>query len=142
MRGIDPRGPRFGAVITSVVLALALLLPSPWGIALAVVQWLAFAGGALLGLTYQPYGALYRALIAPRLGPPSELEDPRPPRFAQAVGLTFVTVALIGAALGFVAVFQIAIGFALFAALLNAVFNFCLGCEIYVRVQRLTTDTA
>lgn len=142
MTGIDPRGPRFGAAITSVVLALSLLLPSPWGVGLAVVQWLAFAAGAILGLQFQPYGAIYRVLIAPRLGPPADREDPRPPRFAQGVGLAFVTVALAGAALGATAVFQIAIGFALFAALLNAVFDFCLGCEMYVWLRRLSGNAA
>lgn len=142
MKGIDPRGPRFGAAITSIVLALALVLPSPWSTGLATLQWLAFAAGALLGVKYQPYGMLYRATLAPRLGPPAELEDPRPPRFAQAVGLVFVTVALFGAALGAAWVFQIAVGLALLAALLNAVFDVCLGCEMYVRLQRLTGDTA
>lgn len=142
MKGIDPRGPRFGAATTSIVLALALVLPSPWSIGLATLQWLAFAAGALLGVKYQPYGMLYRATLARRLGPPAELEDPRPPRFAQAVGLVFVTVALFGGALGAAWVFQIAVGLALLAALLNAVFDVCLGCEVYVRLQRLSGDTA
>lgn len=79
MKGIDPRGPRFGAAITSVVLAAALISPSPWSLLLAGLQWIAFAVGAFAGVRYQPYGVVHRRLVAPRLEPPGEMEDPRPP---------------------------------------------------------------
>ena len=69
---------------------------------------------------------------------PSELEDPRPPRFAQAVGLGFAVVGLVGFLTGLTALGLVATGFALAAALLNAVFGFCLGCEIYLLLQRAT----
>jgi len=138
-RQIDPRGPRFGAVITTVVLALILILGPASGLAIALlgVQTLAFAAGAILGLQAQPYGWLFRRVIRPRLSPPSELEDQAPPRFAQAVGLIFALVGALGLLTGLSAIFYVAIGAALAAAFLNAAFNFCLGCEMYLIAKRL-----
>jgi hypothetical protein len=136
MTRIDPRGPRFGAAVTSVVLAIALLVPLPGALLAAGLQWLVFAIGAFVGLQHQPWGVLFRRVVRPRLGPPEELEDPRAPRFAQLVGFGFVTVALIGGLLGWDGVYYLAIGAALLAALLNAVFDLCLGCELYVRIAR------
>ena len=101
------------------------------------MQAIVFGAAALFGLKAQPYGMLYRAAVAPRLGPPDELEDEAPPRFAQQVGLVFVLIAMVGLALGLVPVAQIATAFALAAAFLNAAFNFCLGCEMYLLFQRV-----
>ncbi|MEA4945176.1 MAG: DUF4395 domain-containing protein [Propionicimonas sp.] len=136
--GIDPRGPRFGAAITVVLLVAALILgPTPAGLAVLAVQLLAFAAGALLGLAYQPWGVLYRRLVRPRLQPPTELEEEAPPRFAQLVGLIFAAVGFVGGLLTAPVVFYVALGFALIAAFLNAVFDFCLGCELYLLGRRL-----
>lgn len=133
---IDPRGPRFGAIITTVVLGLVLIIgPGSWP--LLALQTLVFAAGAILGLQYQPYGIAYRSFVQPRLGPPSATEDSRPPRFAQAVGLVFAIVGLLGALLGLDVLFYLAVGLAFFAAFLNAAFDFCLGCEVYLRLQRI-----
>lgn len=134
---IDPRGPRFGAAITAVVLAIALVLGPGWGLIPLVVQAIAFAAGGLLGPQYQPYAWIFRRLVRPRLGPPAELEDVAPPRFAQRVGLGFAAVALVGALAALPVLFYVGAGFALAAALLNAAFNFCLGCELYLLGQRV-----
>lgn len=135
---VDPRGPRFGAAVTTVVLALALvLMGTAAGTVLVAWQTLAFALGALVGLQAQPYGVLFRRLIRPRLAPPAELEDAAPPRFAQAVGLLFMVVALIALLAGATIVATVAVALALAAAFLNAAFNFCLGCEMYLLVARL-----
>lgn len=134
---VDPRSPRFGAAITSVVLALTLILGPTGGLPLLVLQTVAFGAGSLLGLQYQPYGIIFRKFVRPRLDPPAELEDARPPRFAQSVGLGFAVVGLIGAVLNLAGLFYLAVGLALVAALLNAVFDFCLGCEIYLLSKRL-----
>lgn len=119
-----------------MLLALTLILGPAAGLWILVVQTLAFAAGSLLGLSYSPWGLIYRSAVRPRLAPPAELEDARPPRFAQTVGLAFAVVGLIGAITGLSALFYVAIGFALVAALLNAIFNFCLGCEIYLLGKR------
>jgi hypothetical protein len=136
--GIDPRGPRFSASLTSVVLALVLVTPTPVAVLLLAFQTVVFAIGSVRGIQHTPYAWLFRTVIRPRLGAPRELEDPRPPRFAQAVGLGFAVVGLLGFATGLSLLALVATGFALAAALLNAVFGFCLGCEIYLLLQRAT----
>ncbi|MFT4108225.1 DUF4395 domain-containing protein [Propionicimonas sp.] len=136
---VDPRSPRFGAGITAVLLALVLILgpTSVAGLVLLLIQTVAFAAGSLLGLKAQPWGILYRRFVRPRLGPPAELEDARPPRFAQTVGLVFALAGLAGWLLVLPVLFSIAVAFALVAALLNAVFDFCLGCELYLLGRRV-----
>ena len=136
--GIDPRGPQLTAGITAVVLVVVLLLPSPWAAVLTAVQAVLFAIGAVRGVQHTPHAWLFRTLVRPRLGRPEELEDPAPPRFAQGVGLGFALVALVGFVSGATVLGQVAIGFALVAALLNAVFRLCLGCELYLLIKRLT----
>jgi Domain of unknown function (DUF4395) len=137
--GIDPRGPQFAATITALVLVLALLLaPAAAALVLLAAQTAVFAVGAARGVQHTPYSWLFRTLVRPRLAPPAELEDPAPPRFAQAVGLGFAVVGLLGFVSGVEVVGYVAVGLALVAALLNAVFRFCLGCEMYLLLRRAT----
>ena len=130
---IDPRGPRFGAVITTLVLAVVLITGSAW---LLGAQLLVFAVGALFGLRYAPYGNVYRRLVRPRLGPPARTEAEAPPRFSQGVGMVFAAGGVLGYALGASAIGITCTAFALFAAFLNAAFDFCLGCQVYLFIQR------
>jgi hypothetical protein len=132
--GIDPRGPRFSAAITTVVLAVVLVTSSVW---LLAVQALVFAAGSVFGLRYSPYGLLYRSLVRPRLQPPAELEPEAPPRFAQTVGLFFAVAGVAGYAAGLTWLGIAATAAALVAAFLNAVFGFCLGCEMYLIIRRI-----
>jgi hypothetical protein len=132
---IDPRGPRFGAVITTVVLAVVLVTGNGW---LLAAQTVVFAAGALSGLKYAPYGYIYRALVRPRLPKPTELENPAPPTFAQGVGFGFALVGTIGYLSGITALGLVFTAFALAAAFLNAAFDFCLGCEVYLLLRRGT----
>jgi hypothetical protein len=135
---VDPRGPRFGAAITTVVLAIILLtIPSSIALALLGIQTVVFALGAFVGLHAQPYGILYRKLVAPKLGKPTVLEAVEPPQFAQFVGFLFAATGLIALLLGADLVATIAVGFAFGAAFLNAAFNFCLGCEMYLIGKRI-----
>lgn len=138
--GIDPRGPQFAAALTSVVLAAVLLTSPPVATVLLAVQAVLFGLGAVRGVQRTPHAWLFRTLVRPRLAPPTELEDPAPPRFAQAVGLGFAVVGLVGFLTGASVVGLVATGFALVAALLNAAFRFCLGCEVYLLLRRLTTS--
>jgi hypothetical protein len=134
---IDPRGPQFAAALTAVVLAAVLLTaPGPVATALLGLQAVLFAVGAALGVSRTPHAWLFRRLLRPRLGAPAHLEDPAPPRFAQAVGLGFAVAGLVGFLSGATLVGLVATGAALAAALLNAVFGFCLGCEIYLLAVR------
>jgi len=130
---IDARGPRFGAAITTVVLAAALATGNAWFI---VVQALVFAIGAFKGPQFTPYAFIYKTIVKPRLQGEVPTEEVKPPQFAQKVGLLFAVVAIIGAATGIDLLFTIAVAGALGAAFLNAAFNFCLGCEIYLLLLR------
>ena len=134
---IDARGPRFSAALTTVVLALALVTGSAW---VATIQAVVFAIGAIKGPQFTPYAFIYRTLIKPRLKSPLRTEDVRPPQFAQSIGLLFALVALVGSATGAPVVFTIAIAAALAAAFLNAAFDFCLGCQIYLLLARLRSN--
>ncbi|MFH0517568.1 DUF4395 domain-containing protein [Streptomyces sp. M41] len=131
---IDARGPRFGAAVTTVVLAVVLVTGSAW---LLAWQTLAFAMGAVGGVARSPYGLLFRTAVRPRIGPPTEFEAPQPPRFAQAVGLVFAVLGLAGFTLGPLWLGLAATGAALAAAFLNAVFGYCLGCEMYLLGRRV-----
>jgi hypothetical protein len=147
---IDPRGPRFGAAITSVLLLVTVGLGLTQGpvaptldarasdgafILLAILTAL-FAWGATAGITRHPYGAIFKALVRPRLSPPEYLEDAKPPTFAQFVGflvsVTGVILHLVGVPYGLV----IAAAAAFIASFLNAVFGLCLGCEMYALLVR------
>ncbi|MBW4041846.1 MAG: DUF4395 domain-containing protein [Acidobacteria bacterium] len=138
--GIDPRGPRFGAGITALLLLVDLFLGFtgagvPATLLLAAICAV-FAWGAFAGIERHPSGRLFRALIRPRLRPPLELEDAAPPTFAQGVGfvITFVGVAL--GAFGLTPALAVFAALAFVAAFLNSVFGFCLGCRMYVLLLR------
>ena len=133
---IDARGPRFGAIITTTVLAVALVTANKW---IVLAQALVFAIGALRGPQHTPYGLIFKNFIKPRLSQPGPTEDVRPPKFAQTVGLIFALIGTIAAFSGASIVFTVAVGFALGAAFLNAAFNYCLGCEMYLLLVRFTS---
>jgi hypothetical protein len=130
---VDPRGLRFAAALTTNVLAVVLLTGSAW---LLELQAAIFAVGVLAGPSRSPYGLAFRKLIRPHLAPPAELEAETPPRFAQGVGLAFALVGLAGYLSGFTLLGVGATALAFAAALLNAVFGFCLGCETYLLLRR------
>jgi hypothetical protein len=131
---LDPRGPRFAAGLTTLVLVAVLVFRSG---ALAVAQAVVFAVTAA-NPKYGPYGLLYRWAVAPRLARPSELEPAAPVRFAQLLGLAFTVVAAAGYLGGVALLGTVAAACALIAAFLNAVFGLCLGCEVYLAFRRLT----
>ena len=126
---IDSRGPRFGATITMLVLIAVLYFES---IELLIFQTFMWAIGATFGPQKSPYGWIFKSLIKPRLKKVGDLENVKPPQFAQFVGLIFGVVGITGFIIGSTPLFLIATAFALAAAFLNSVFNFCLGCEMYL----------
>lgn len=176
--GIDPRGPRFAAAITAVLLLVATFLaltgistaqagaatfgwfayqpladasftPTGWAISSASLAQRALDPGFLITAVAAalflwgvvsprtaPWGALFRTAVRPRLAPPAELEDPRPPRFSQGVGLFVVGIGLVLHLLGVPWALPIATAAAFVAAFLNAAFAFCLGCQLYLVLQR------
>ncbi|TFD63438.1 DUF4395 domain-containing protein [Cryobacterium ruanii] len=137
---LDPRGPRFGAGLTGVLLLvvvfLALTGASAAALALLAVITALFAWGALAGAGRHPYGVLFKKFVRPRLAPPTELEDAAPPTFAQGVGLAVTLVGLVLGLVGVPGAVGIAAAAAFAAAFLNAVFDYCLGCQIYLLLLR------
>jgi hypothetical protein len=141
---IDVRGPRFGAAVTSAVLATALIVQGPLGLALVAWQWLAFGISTFAGLAWSPYGSVFR-LVKRRfdLGPPPETEPEGPPRFAQACGFAVTSVALALFLAGVAAGGWAAVAIVLGLSVLLATAGICVGCELYVVGQRLrATDGA
>jgi len=139
-RGIDPRGPRFTASITAIllltVIGLALAGAGAAATVLFAVLVIIFAWSATQGVARHPFGLFFKAVIRPRLAPPTELEDPIPPTFAQGVGFAITAVGLVLHLLGVPYALVIAASLAFIAAFLNAVFAFCLGCQIYLLLVR------
>lgn len=133
---IDSRGPRFGAAITTVVLAAVCVTSSGW---LLFAQTLVFAVGALAGLRYAPYGVVYRHLVRPRLGPPPRTEAEAPPRFSQGVGMVIAGIGALFFAAGVPVAGLVFAALALIAAFLSAAFDFCLGCHLYLLIRRFRT---
>jgi hypothetical protein len=132
---LDPRGQRFAAALTCVV--LVVVLATGWG-------WLALAQAAVFAITAAdprrgPYPLIYRALVLPRIGPPAEREPAAPVRFAQMVGCGFLAVAAIGYLTGVTTVGLTFAALGLLAAFLNAAFGLCVGCEVYLAARRLST---
>ena len=134
-RGIDPRGQRFGAGLSAIVLGIALVLgltltPAAWlvvplvGLALGVSS----ARGTRYFVFGRPWPTVRRLL---RLAPPKELEHEVPPRFAQAMGATFLGLATLAFLVGLAP-----LGWLLTVAVaglqtLLAVTGYCLGCKLY-----------
>jgi len=130
---IDARGPRFSATITAIVLATALVTHNVW---VLIAQGLVFLIGATVGPQFTPYGVIFKNVVKPRLKKEAPTEDVRPPKFAQSVGLIFALVGIFGAVVDRGLIFTVATAFALAAAFLNAAFNYCLGCEMYLLLVR------
>lgn len=136
---IDPRGARFAAAMTSLVLAGVVVTGAWWLLAL---QTLLFATTVALGPGRGPWGLLFRRVVRPRLAPPTWWEDPAAPRFAQLVGLLVVGAGLVLAAFGVPGAVVGSAAVALFAAGLNAAFGICLGCAAYRVLLRLRAHPA
>jgi len=140
---IDPRGYRFGAGVTLVVAALALVLGAGTaGLVTMGVLVAMFLPGAIVGPQATVQSALFKRLIRPRIGPPSETESFRPPRFAQQMGLGMSAAALVLGVLGLSWGFWLFGAFVTAASFLNSIFGFCLGCEIYLLLKRAGARTA
>ena len=135
---VDPRQPRMGQAITGGALLIGFVLGWPQALpVLAVV----LAGASLGGPATNPYAYLFgaaRRVI--RFGPPRELEEAAPPRFANTLGFMFVAAATI-AYWGFDAhVTAWSLGLLVSAlALLAATTGLCVGCEFFVVARRIGT---
>jgi hypothetical protein len=127
-RFIDPRGQRFGAGLSAVVFVVAFVVQLPWLAALVGLNLLVSAAfGARLFLPGRPWALVKRVL---RLGP-TEPEHEYPPRFAQALGGTFIAVAAAAFALGYPVAGWILVAAVAGLQTLLATTGYCLGCKLY-----------
>jgi uncharacterized protein DUF4395 len=100
---LDPRLLRFSAGATASVLAVVLLIVDvarPLGLGLLASQVAVFAFTAFVSFQWSLWAQIFARVIWPRIGAPAELEDARPPRFAQFIGFVFTALALITFAFG------------------------------------------
>ena len=129
IRLIDPRGQRFGAGLSAIVLAAAIVLDLPIVAALVAV---ALGVSSALGTRYFVFGRPWPAIRTfLKLGPPSAPEPEVGPRFAQALGTTFVGLGVILLAVGLRPLGWLPIGAVVALQTLLAVTGFCLGCRLY-----------
>lgn len=137
---VDPRQPRLGQAITGIALLLGFVADWPMVMPLLAVI---LAGASLLGPRFNAYAYAFRALM-PWFGPPRELEEAAPPRFANTLGFIFLALATFGyfafdppLAGGWVSwVFALLVSG---LALLAATTGLCVGCELFVWARRIAT---
>jgi hypothetical protein len=124
---IDSRAPRTNQAVIGTLALLAIVTGWWWLLALLALQ---LAVGLTLGRRFCLACVAYFELIQPRFGE-GPLEDARPPRAANVVGLVVLAAASIAYAAG-AATVGIALGALVAAlALLAATTGFCTGCEAY-----------
>jgi hypothetical protein len=141
-KGIDPRGPRFGAAITSVLMVLVIYLsldPATTNLALGIMIFSVamFSIGTAVGPAKHPYSYVFKFLVRPALKPPTALENQTPVHFAQFVGLLVTGTGLVLHLLNVPYALPVSAAAAFTAAFLNAVFAYCLGCQMYLGLKRL-----
>lgn len=128
-RRIDPRGHRFSAALSAILLVVAVVTGQAWAVALVAV---ALAVSAAFGTRYSILGRAWppaRRLL--RLEPPRELEHEYPPRFAQALGATFLGIGTILLVLGLGPWAWLPVVAVIALQALLAATGFCLGCQLF-----------
>lgn len=139
---LDPRGPRFGAGITSVLMLVVIYLsldPTTTQAALAVMILAVamFTLGSTLGPAKHPYSYLYKFTLRKFLKAPTFLEPAKPVHFAQVIGLVVTGTGLVLHLMSVPNALPIAAAAAFLAAFVNAVFAYCIGCQMYLGLKRL-----
>jgi hypothetical protein len=131
---IDERAPRVNQTVIGLLALLAVLTGWWWLLALLALQ---LALGLTLGRRWCVACVFYFEVLQPRFGE-GRLEDARPPRFANLVGLVVLTAASVASAAGWSTV-GAALGLLVAAlALLAAATGFCAGCTAFRIGYRLT----
>jgi hypothetical protein len=130
---VDERAAR--TVATGVVLITAVALATRWPIVVAILA-VGFAARVVSGPRFSPLALLATRVVVPRLqGAPRPVAG-TPKRFAQAMGLTFSTVALVLLIAGATTAGVVVLSMLLVAAGLEAGFGLCLGCKIFALLAR------
>jgi hypothetical protein len=125
---IDPRGHRFGAGVSALLLVGAFVLDVPWAVALVL---LSIGISAAFGLRWSIYGAIWRRIVRAFSLPPTTPEHEYPPRFAQTLGSVVLIASLVAFAAGAsTAGWVLAFAVAGLQTVL-ATTGYCLGCRLY-----------
>jgi hypothetical protein len=125
---IDPRGHRFGAGLSAVLLVVSFVTGWVPGVVLAL---LSIGTSAAFGLRYSIYGVIWRRIARTLRLPKVEPEHEYPPRFAQTLGSVALVLSIVAFALGATVVgWGLALAVAALQTLL-AVTGYCLGCRLY-----------
>jgi hypothetical protein len=130
---IDARAPRFNQAVIGLVGLAALV--TGWWVLLALLA-LQLALGLRFGRRWCLPCVAYFELVQPRIGE-GRVEDARPPRFANMVGVVFLTAASVAYLAGLPVVGAVLGGAVAALALLSAVTGFCTGCEAYKLLTRV-----
>ncbi len=129
-RLIDPRGQRFGAGVSAAILGAAFVLGLPWlAVLVGVNLGVSAAFGTRLFVPGRAWPTVRRAL---RLGPPAAPEHEYPPRFAQALGATFLGLAGVGFLAGLAPLAWLLVAAVAGLQVLLAATGICVGCRLYV----------
>lgn len=127
-RTIDPRGQRFGAGVSAILFVIAIVTQQLWIAALLGANLLVAAGyGTRLFLPGRPWRLIRSAL---RLGA-TEPEHEYPPRFAQALGGTFIAIGSLAWLVGLPIVGWALVGAVAALQTLLATTGYCVGCKLY-----------
>jgi hypothetical protein len=130
---IDSRGPRTNQAVIGVLSLVAFLTGAEWLVAVLAAQ---LAIGLTLGRRFCLPCLLYFELIQPRFGE-GPIEDSRPPRFANMVGVAFLGAATLVFVLDLAGLGWILTLIVSTLALLAASTGLCMGCELYKLSARL-----
>ena len=124
---IDSRAPRFNQVVVGLLALVAVVAGWPWLLGLLALQLVV---GLTFGRRYCLPCLAYFELVQPRFGE-GRLEDSRPPRFANMIGVAFLTASFVASLAGFEVVGAVLGTLVAALALLAAATGFCAGCEAY-----------
>jgi hypothetical protein len=124
---VDARAPRFNQAVVGIGALVAVTVGPWWLLALLAAQ---LAIGLTFGRRYCLPCVAYFELVQPRFGE-GPLEDARPPRFANMVGVVFLTAATLAFLAGLDALGSLLGALVAALALLAAATGFCAGCEAY-----------
>jgi hypothetical protein len=113
-----------------VIMALAtIVLDQPW---ITLVIAFGFIARVAAGPRISPLAILASRVIVPKFGLPYRPVAGPPKRFAATIGIAFsVSAAILALGFGLNGIAYIVLGGLIFAAGLESVFGFCLGCRIF-----------
>ena len=125
---IDARIARFSQAVLAFFLAMAFVFELPFVVPVLTAILLV---GVLAGPEYSLFQRLFRDVIAPKLPPADEFEDPLPPRFAALVATVILAVSSICLLAGASFIGWVLVLVVVLLAAFGAITKICVACELY-----------